>query len=61
MHCMQVVRAAWVMGLRWEVAKTVEFHVCPKCKQQLGLDMEYLKEGSIPGWVSDFWTEKEKR
>lgn len=56
-----MITAAWVMGLRWEVAKTVEFHVCPKCKQQLGLDMEYLKEGSIPGWVSDFWTEKEKR
>lgn len=35
MHHMQVVMAAWVMGLRWKVAKTVEFHVRPKCSNNL--------------------------
>lgn len=32
---MHVVIAAWVRGLRWEVAKTVEFIVCPKCSNSL--------------------------
>lgn len=58
---MQVVIAAWVMGLRWEVEKNSGIQRASKVEQQLGLDMEYLKEGSVPGWVSDFWTEKEER
>lgn len=58
---MHVVIAAWVMGLRWEVEKNSGIQRASKVEQQLGLDMEYLKEGSVPGWVSDFWTEKEER
>lgn len=52
---MQVVMGAWVMG----GCKNSRIPHVFKVWGQFGLDVKYLAEAAtIPGWVSDFWTEK---
>lgn len=52
---MQVVMGAWVMG----GCKNSRIPHVFKVWGQFGLDVKYLAEAdTIPGWVSDFWTEK---